>query len=280
MGQLYLLWAPSLKSVASPLTGDSFLSISHIARTIHILFVPLQLFLESFPMSSNGNKKKTDSPNATAMTQHPKYHIADGDLRICIGSTEFKIHSYFFTREATAFFPPTTSTNEASSPDRSDGPAIILENVSVSEFERFLWVFYNEDFNIYDTTLTEWLVIFKLASRWGFSKVEKFSLGEIRKYKSDFSFVDWIVTFEQHEASKNILLPLFAKLCIRDTSITDEEIAKLSPERCIQIFRIREEIRSPGGRSPVPTTLKEREIFPTVARLLGLAESPRPSNGE
>ncbi|TFK24170.1 hypothetical protein FA15DRAFT_641447 [Coprinopsis marcescibilis] len=236
---------------------------------------------------NGGNTKRgRQQSNATAMTRNSKYYIPDGDLRISIGSTEFRVHSYFFSREATAFFPVTAgSTNDNKPPannptDRRDHQAIVLENVSVSEFERFLWVFYNEEFNIYETSLSEWLVIFKLASRWGFSKIGKFAMREIKKHQDNHSVVDWIVMFEQNEAPKEILLPLFAKLCMRDTTITDEEVFKLSPERAIQIFRIREDIRSPGGSSPVSPKIKEIDVFPSVERLLFRSESRRQHNGE
>lgn len=62
----------------------------------------------------------------------------------------FKIHSYFFKRESRNFFedapPPSASQSSPSDIDdrgASESRAIRIPNVTVEEFENFLWVFYN-----------------------------------------------------------------------------------------------------------------------------------------
>jgi hypothetical protein len=108
------------------------------------------------------------------VTHHPKYFMVGGDLHILVRSDAlhitlpslplnlyepiqiddvmFKVHSYFFRRESRNFFdgaePPSSPSPEPGSPEiddrcTSESRAIRIPDVTVEEFERFLWVFYN-----------------------------------------------------------------------------------------------------------------------------------------
>lgn len=57
----------------------------------------------------------------------------------------FRVHRYFFTRDS-AFFrnelphpPPPGEYTKGS----SDNNPLVLEGITIVDFERFLWVFYN-----------------------------------------------------------------------------------------------------------------------------------------
>ena len=57
----------------------------------------------------------------------------------------FRVHRYFFTRDS-AFFrdklphpPPPGEFTKGS----SDNNPLVLEDITIVDFERFLWVFYN-----------------------------------------------------------------------------------------------------------------------------------------
>jgi hypothetical protein len=72
----------------------------------------------------------------------------------------FKIHSYFFNRESTFFVDVSTSadptaasaaTDEEGEKGKSEDRAIRFLDVTVEEFEQFLWVFYNPCVNAFLT---------------------------------------------------------------------------------------------------------------------------------
>ena len=58
---------------------------------------------------------------------------------------------------------------------------ILLHDVTISELEQFLWVFYNPRLSIYDNTLENWDKIVRLAVLWGFENVLALAHREIDK---------------------------------------------------------------------------------------------------
>lgn len=58
----------------------------------------------------------------------------------------FKVHSYFFRREAKSFFTKldAKSPGDDTTKGQSEDTAIIIENATIYEMEKFLWVFYNQ----------------------------------------------------------------------------------------------------------------------------------------
>jgi hypothetical protein len=99
---------------------------------------------------------------------HPKYYLPGGDLYVLvshftfvvfvnsltlpgtqINGTMFRIHSFFFNRESAFFRDVSASMDAVGSAEeneekgKSEDRAIRVLDVTVEEFERFLWVFYN-----------------------------------------------------------------------------------------------------------------------------------------
>lgn len=59
----------------------------------------------------------------------------------------FRVHSYFFQRESQRFrdimASPATDHGQTVRRGETDNSAIIIKDVSVEHFAKFLWVFYN-----------------------------------------------------------------------------------------------------------------------------------------
>ena len=133
----------------------------------------------------------TDEPDTPSTTQtiirHHQYYLPSGDLFILINTTLFCIHKYFFEQEATKLFvPPYTNPDDNTLHGTFASHPIILHDVSIYDFEQFLWVFYNPRLSLYDNTPGNWWSIGCLAGHWGFDKVLNLVKQELEKLKDIF----------------------------------------------------------------------------------------------
>ena len=104
--------------------------------------------------------------------RHHQYYLPSGDLFILIDSTLFHVHKYFFEWEATKFFiPPYTYPDNNIPCGTFTSHPIILQDISIYNFEQFLWVFYNPWLSLYENTIGNWWFISCLAGLLGFEKV-------------------------------------------------------------------------------------------------------------
>lgn len=127
-------------------------------------------------------------------------------------------------------------------------------------------------YDIYEAEIDVWFTILRLAHEWGFPEVTRFALREVKRRESEVSLVQRIVLYQRYNAPAEYLVPLFAELCARPTSSTDEETVLLGFEQTVKIFKARERIRSGGGVSPLPPGIKEPDTYPTISSILGLPE--------
>ncbi|RXW16654.1 hypothetical protein EST38_g9200 [Candolleomyces aberdarensis] len=213
---------------------------------------------------------------------HDKYYMVGGDLFVLIDDVMFKIHSYFFKREARNFFddvpaghgpvPPLAEEDEG----RSEAKAIRILDVTVEEFEHFLWVFYNPSYSIYDAEISSWFSILKLAHRWDFPMVKDFALRELERRQREVSLVKRIRLYHDYEAPPEYLVPLYGELCARDLTPTADEAVELGFEQMYRVFKARELLRSTVDAgadcplSPLRDGMTEEETYPTVAEVFGL----------
>ncbi|EAU87260.2 hypothetical protein CC1G_10854 [Coprinopsis cinerea okayama7 len=203
---------------------------------------------------SSGNSNRV--ANIPQLSPHPKYTLTGADFFVLIETTLFSFHYYFIERDTTSFLPPPKTTlkpgekrkNEWNSQQR----ALVLtdQDVTVEDFENFLWIWYNDTHNIYDAPLITWVGILKLATRWGCKEMTRLALSEV------------------NSAPKDYRLRLWTRLAMRETAPSEEEEKILSPKAVCKVFRMREEVRSPGGRSPVPDGVDVEEATSIVAGFL------------
>ncbi|KAF5316879.1 hypothetical protein D9611_003697 [Ephemerocybe angulata] len=227
---------------------------------------------------STPTTKKAGSPDTDVkmkcLEHHPQYYLVGGDLFLLIGTTVFRIHSYFFKREAKNFY--TKLIDPAFIGDEKRGTtedtAIIIETATVEEFEHFLWVFYNPRYDVYEADIRVWFTILRLAHEWDFPEVTRFALREVKRRENEIGLVERIVLYQTYHAPAEFLVPLFAELCARPTSPTDEETHLLGFEQTVKIYRARERLRSSGGVSPLPPGTSEADTYPTISTILGLPQ--------
>ncbi|EAU87259.1 hypothetical protein CC1G_10853 [Coprinopsis cinerea okayama7 len=225
--------------------------------------------------SGTGTQSLASRPDMRQLSPHPKYNLTGADFFVLIGTTIFGFHYFYIERDTTSFLPspskPLKPGEKRKNEWNSEHKALVLtdQDVSIEEFENFLWVFYNEEYDKYEAPLLTWIGILKLATRWGCTKMTRLALAEVVKREEEVSTVDLIVLCTQKGAPRNYRLRLLTRLATRETAPTEEEEKALGPKMTCKLFRIREEIRSPGGRSPVPNGLDGVEATSIVATFLG-----------
>ncbi|KDR75465.1 hypothetical protein GALMADRAFT_140117 [Galerina marginata CBS 339.88] len=209
------------------------------------------------------------------LNRHPDYYIDAGDLHVLAQRTLFRVHGYFFSRESPIF---SRKLNPASPGDvregTTDNDPVVLEDVSPAEFEKLLWVFYNPKYSLYDTSIDDWNCILNLADKWEFHEVKELAVRELHK-KKDLDLVSKMALYQKYKVDPRHLVPLYAELCERDTSLTLEEATILGIESTVIVNTARERLRanpSDEGRSPLPPDLEEKDVFRAIELQLGMEE--------
>jgi len=232
-------------------------------------------------MAPSSNESTT---TVAALKHHEKYYINGGDLYFLIENHHFRVHRYFFERESAYFQKILTvpASPGAAQVGTSQGNAIVLENVRSIEFERFLWVFYNPKYSLYDTTVEEWTSIIHLAHRWNFPEVKNLVVRELEKLPVDN--IDKIVLYQKYDVNKDLLVPCYSALCMREAPLSLHEGLKLGLETALMIARARECARckptDSGERSPTPADLDEQDMHNLVKDLFGIAKPTDSSQGK
>ncbi|KAI9436450.1 hypothetical protein H4582DRAFT_1767966, partial [Lactarius indigo] len=123
----------------------------------------------------------------TTPRRHPLYCLPGTDAIFTTSDYEFRVHSYFFTRESPHFRRlwnvmgstaevPIDLSNEEPTSVVSDAPVeqyhVSLTDVTSEEFTLLLWIFYNPTYSTYEAMTREWTLILRLAQKWKFPEIE------------------------------------------------------------------------------------------------------------
>jgi hypothetical protein len=215
------------------------------------------------------------SQDFMCLRRHETYYIPSGDLNFLVERVSFRVHRYFFERESYYFREKLAGPNApgVSNNGEVDGTAIIMDDVKSADFARFLWVFYNPKYSIYNATWDDWVAILGLAHKWDFPSVTELCVRELQML--DAPPVERVHVYHKHDLDRNLLVPQYAELCSREEPITLEEGFKLGLETSLLIARARETARSNsqgGTRSPLPAHVKEQDMVQMVKEMFNLSD--------
>ncbi|KAJ3480829.1 hypothetical protein NLI96_g8082 [Meripilus lineatus] len=218
-----------------------------------------------------------DQPAAERIRRHPRCYYAGGDVFFLVQNFIFRVHRYFFERESPYFREKLGIPAAAGQTARgsSDANPLALDDVRADDFEKFLWVFYNPKYSIYDATVDEWEAILKLAFEWRFSEIKKLCCRELEKY--EIEPVRKIAMYQAHELDKKLLIPAYAALTIRPEPLSFSEGRKLGLETALMLATAREIARttsSSGARSPMSPSVTDELLAGIVRDVFGLAPGP------
>jgi hypothetical protein len=118
------------------------------------------------------------------MQNHPDYYLPGGDLFIRVDTTLFRVHRLFFIRESDLWRNLLGSISQGQT---ANNPIDLIHQIpcdptpTAETFASFLWVFYNPQYSIYETTEETWTVIFEQAYCWHFREIQNLCWREIEK---------------------------------------------------------------------------------------------------
>ncbi|KAH6885467.1 hypothetical protein BKA70DRAFT_1124016 [Coprinopsis sp. MPI-PUGE-AT-0042] len=225
----------------------------------------------------NGHTNGTSEEDFHTLTRHPTYYIQSADLFFLVQNIQFRVHRFFFERESALYRAKLSAPASPGSSKRgsSDNEPIVLTDVSPSDFEKFLWVFYNPHFSLYPAPASTWTSILALAHKWGFSEVKDFCVRELeQKTIEELGDIDRIVVYHANEVDRNLLIPVYAALCAREQPLTLPEGLKLGMETTLVIASAREYVRSQvledGSRTPITPTVEGEEMEKIIRDFFGI----------
>ncbi|CCM02988.1 uncharacterized protein FIBRA_05103 [Fibroporia radiculosa] len=210
--------------------------------------------------------------------RHPQYYLNGGDAHFLVENQLFRVHRYFFERESAWFrekfsaaAPPGQGPKGA-----SDASPFTLDDVQAEDFARFLWVFYNPKYSIYDATVDDWSTILKLAFDWRFAEVKKLCCRELEKFV--IPAVRKIELYQAYELDKRLLIPSYIAMTVRPEPLSLQEGRHLGLETVLLIARAREMARGkPEGSgliSPGPVTVEDEDMHNVIKEVFGLRGGP------
>ncbi|KAL1678991.1 hypothetical protein EV122DRAFT_264090 [Schizophyllum commune] len=202
------------------------------------------------------------------------YYLGGGDLHILVEGVMFRVHKYFFDRESNMFrrefvLPVSPGAQPKGS---SESTALVLEDITLEEFEKFLWVFYNPRYSIYDAAPEDWVDILKLAHMWNFREVYELAVRELERL--EMPVVERLIAYQAYDVKREYIVPLYAELFRREEPLSKSESQRLGIETVYTIWMGRERLRAKpvfdgrSGRSPLPAGLQETEVESMARELL------------
>ncbi|KAG2347416.1 hypothetical protein BDR05DRAFT_996543 [Suillus weaverae] len=219
----------------------------------------------------------TSSCGFSQIINHPQYFIPTGDTQFLTQNVLFKVHRYFFERESSSFRDIFSDSDGNTKPYTLD--------VKPEEFAHFLWVFYDEDFEYENQPLERWLVILRLATRWGFRKVRKLVVRQLEKL--DLQPIDKIKIYSDFRIGTQLLIPSYSTLAKSPTLPPLSEAAKLDIETILKLTMVREralqKAAEDGCRSPTSASAGDEDVKRFICEIFDIpnmtsASTTEPSN--
>ncbi|KAG1746384.1 hypothetical protein EDB19DRAFT_1905840 [Suillus lakei] len=215
-------------------------------------------------MSDTPSKSTSDS-GFSQIKNHPQYFIPSGDTQFLAQSTLFKVHSHFFERESSSFRELFAEGDGNAKPYTLD--------VRPEDFAHFLWVFYDEDYEYENQPLERWLVILRLATRWGFRKMRKLVIRQLEKL--ELKPIDKIKIYSDFKIDAQLLIPSYSTLAMSPTLPPLSEAAKLDIETILKLTMVREravqKAAENGCRSPTSASAGDEEVNRIIRDIFELA---------
>ncbi|KAG5645404.1 hypothetical protein DXG03_006228 [Asterophora parasitica] len=219
------------------------------------------------------------------LQRNPHYYLNGGDVHFLVhafvirtvGNQLFRVHRFFFERESAVFLKQIDAPTAPGRPRQGedDSVALVLD-VAPLNFEKFLGVFYNPRYSLYDWSSDDWTCILELAVKWEFPEVKNLAVRELEK-QEDMSVITRIALYQKFQVDHALLVPLYGTLCSRPDALDDDESRLIGRKTTVLVFRARERLRaqsSDGGKSPLPAGLEREDVERTILTLLPNRSTP------
>jgi hypothetical protein len=206
-------------------------------------------------------------PSVERVRRHRDYYIEGGDIIFLVENYLFRVHRYFFERESPVFRKQLAEAAHAGHPriGMSDTDPCVLHDVRTDDFSRFLWVFYNPVYSIYEASTEDWAAILGLAHHWQFSEVKALVVRELEKQV--IPSITKIVIYHRYGVDRNLLLPSYMDLCQRPHSLDFEEAKDLGLETSMMIMTAREIVRRGDGGTSAAVLVTGDELKHVIRQI-------------
>lgn len=116
----------------------------------------------------------------------------------------------------------------------------------------------NSIYSIYDATTEDWAAILGLAHHWQFSEIKALVVRELEKQV--IPSITKIVIYHRYAVERNLLLPSYVDLCLREQTLDYEEAKDLGLETSMMIMQTREIIRKSDGSKSATVIVSNDEL--------------------
>ena len=130
--------------------------------------------------------------------------------------------------------------------------------------------------SIYEAPAEDWQAILGLAHRWGFREVHALAVRELEKL--ELPHIDRIVTYQQYEVNRQLLIPSYAALTEREEPLTVEEGMLMGIETAMTIARARELTRTRTGVSGTPSNVHGQDMQDIIQKMFNIVLVDDPIN--
>lgn len=223
----------------------------------------------SYAKSGDGHELTMNQPTLQRNRRHREYYIDGGDIVFLVENVLFRVHSYFFQRESPVFRKQFAGFAARERPGGSDADPCALEGVTVDDFTRFLWVFYNPEYSIYNAPTEDWAAILGLAHHWQFSEVKALAIREMEK--QTIPALHKITIYHRYDVNRDLLFQSYMDLCLREEPLTIAEAEDLGLETWLMISTARETIRRGDGSASPAANRSSSEVERVISQVFRLA---------
>ncbi|KAJ8503222.1 hypothetical protein ONZ45_g11051 [Pleurotus djamor] len=193
------------------------------------------------------------SDNAQELQVSPDYYLSDGDLFV---ATVFRIHSYFIKTHS-----PLLSNSIKNGVGSTVRNPLKITTVSESQFQRVLWVFYDETFERIATS-REWLSILMTAEALNMEHVVDFAVHKLSGLPAPmFDDITLILVHERYRIREDWATEAYCRLCKRDDPLSMGEAELLGYRLTTLIARARE-----AALKASPPNDRDKAIKDTLAK--------------
>lgn len=209
-----------------------------------------------------------NQPTLQRYRRHREYYIDGGDIVFLVENVLFRVHSYFFERESPVFRKQLAGYNSRERPGGSDADPCFLDGVTVDDFVRFLWVFYNPLYSLYEAPTEDWAAILGLAHHWQFSQVKALAIREMEK--QTIPALNKITIYHRYDVNRELLLQAYVDLCLREEPLAIAEAEDLGLETWLMISTAREMIRRGDGSASPTANRSSSEVMRVIGQVFRL----------
>ncbi|KAH9973988.1 hypothetical protein BGW80DRAFT_1226035 [Lactifluus volemus] len=177
------------------------------------------------------------------MSESSEFLFNDSQVVLQVENQTYKIHRYFLVRESDVFcdlfIPPQPKDTTGVEGSDYEHP-IILSQTTIVELENLLRFFYFGMHDDYKASLTDWVAMLSIATRFVFEKVRQRAIKEITLLLDKIDPFELIRLAIKYDVEA-WLKPAYCQIVMRNSRITHAEALKVPFPMAVMLMRSREQ---------------------------------------